>query len=57
VTISAVGVSTLPTGGSTNFDKRDQDLILKVSTATWKIETPDRKVPAHDKEIPLPPTD
>jgi hypothetical protein len=57
VTISAVGVSTLPTGGSTNFDKRNQDLILKVSTATWKIETPDRKVPAHDKEIPLPPTD
>jgi len=30
---------------------------LKVSTSTGKIETPDRNVPAHDKGIPLPPTD
>jgi len=30
---------------------------MKVSTATGKIETPDRNIPAHDKGIPLPPTD
>jgi len=52
VTISAVEVSTLPTGRTTNFDKLHKDLILINWCSKRQIE-----MFLHYKGIPLPPTD
>jgi len=53
VTISAVGVSTLPTGRATNFDKLHKDLILINWCIMNGLKKSMRQLPGEaDKSIP-----